>query len=1508
VAVSFEEYLRRGAQDPALRGQETQQLRNALQAISSYQRNIDVGSSLGIESTGKPEGGVLRRFMETLERPALGLRAGALKAVGYNDPRLNRYANPFEAAGAGLRGEVRITGGDIFRTQRTDNPLERAAKLGAAFTFDVGTDPITYVGTPAALGRKTATELAFREGSKSLDEAIRATAVATNRNADEVGNELIERIFNMSDQGTQLRIKDPEMVKYVQQIREEAAQKARENLPSASSLNPAVVAKRAADDAENLWRSEVASTTFGSFVANSLYMSGRRGLRQDLAEFLGSKEAAETVFQALPDRVRGGLYFTNPITGQQIARATYGGGDLFGPVGDWANKMRLYSGAILGKGTSLISGTRGKAWQRYRQSAANAKKEGANGFGVFEFRENTIQGYVLEKSITREAKNIANRHVKEARYVIGEAAALRPTENVEGWEDVLRRAYYGQAVPDDAPATAVRLGEEVQKVIRRTFEEAKKRGVPVPDAGEGYRPLMILREASDLLALQKDVAGVTTGRVGGMGFDPTQSRNIGEVVVESAEQASDLGFDFGNDLIRLNPREANLFMYGRQLGDIAGDNKAIRDKLRKYLDELTELPATREEMVKQVGSIFGGRPVDWDRIAIRVFEEDPIKLMARYAASMARRIETQVIVDKGLRAGIISRATVDTIPTVSGEAPRFFAALRTVNERVMEAVRGNENLARLVNQTDGVLSEEDLVAVGLVEPSKMTEMIEKLEISSSLPNTEEARKQFEDMVTQWFRLSALAESGARMTDADRRLNEEIIRRMGDVTGMLDESDQVFRSLDGTYTRLLNEYGLTKEEVTELSTTVSKVLDDLDPVTKNRVNVVSRDLTVTLRAGDGSGAYSVPVSEIADDMRQFLLNDPQLSAKADEAAVAAAVNRFFGTRQIASVADDAAYQLGLEILGAGDSVYGQVALPDAMRLLRARKGVKEMLESRAKVLAQPDEIKTFFNEVYDPLFQVWKAGATSLRGPGYTFLNMMGNLWHSYLDNISIKVHKESAKILLDIRAAYDDVSKEIVEQGGRRLSRLDSRAVLGREADKKLAAQYSEKYAHDKSIFEIFEFFVEDGGMDSAQLKEALNTAGATASLTPEQLRRGRFSVGEYDETRRARVVRGVADSFLNNKFSGAINSLNTDVETWTRFAAYLQTFAETGSRDSAIDRVFLLHFNYGDLSNWDQALRRIFPFYVWSRNNIPAQVRALFMQPGKIRRLMAAQENLKGQLLANEEDSWLQEVLPDYIGEVEGFASRMKSGPYNVALASSLPFDDVDRIFQLGGSFGIRPNTREITQMFGPQVIFPLEMAFQRDFSTGGAFDPLGREATGWRTPLGYLPGIGSVGPRGERRISEAVDKTISDLLPPISTAERALTGTAEALRLVGAPEGLAAAVESPAPSFARERGLSNLLNVTGVAPLFGFSSTTLAPRTISSTLRERRARQLADINEAAGRAGVSVAWVRERLDEGMSTEQVLQLIARGEGKIDDYEAALARRSQGPSERTQGILGRLME
>jgi hypothetical protein len=53
-------------------------------------------------------------------------------------------------------------------------------------------------------------------------------------------------------------------------------------------------------------------------------------------------------------------------------------------------------------------------------------------------------------------------------------------------------------------------------------------------------------------------------------------------------------------------------------------------------------------------------------------------------------------------------------------------------------------------------------------------------------------------------------------------------------------------------------------------------------------------------------------------------------------------------------------------------------------------------------------------------------------------------------------------------------------------------------------------------------------------------------------------------------------------------------------------------SVDDAIQEVNRYHFDYADLSEFELKLKRVIPFYVWTRKNFPLQIENMILQPGK--------------------------------------------------------------------------------------------------------------------------------------------------------------------------------------------------------------------------------------------------------------------------------------------------------
>jgi hypothetical protein len=1443
MATSIQEYLRRAEQDPMYAGRrETQDIRNALQSISSYQTSKAVGQALGVDAEAQPKKGIVTRVLgDIIGAPGRAIKAGVADIIGFDDPRL-REQGVLGSAVRGFRGDIDITGGDLIDADRAQGRLGRAARLAGAFAIDVGLDPVTYIGTPAALGRKAAVIQASYGAGKIFKSAAAARSKATGETVEAAENALRGQLFNRSSEGQQLN-----------------------QLRTTRNVSDEEIKKRIAEQGGDAYMQRIAEAEIGELVGQSLWAEGRQGIIKNLtAEFSqtanisedAARVMASEVFTELGPRVRGGLFFVNPFTGREIARVTSGTGESLGGLGVALNKARAQIAVRGGRVTQSISGEYGEAFQMIREDIL---KYGAGSAGP---RSMTLGKYVGAKEMRRIERSVNRGLSREVLNITSEATLLK---NKLGMTDDEFNRLLAEGVlnpnniPDGVAAEVHAVGAKMALSMRRLRENLVESGVSVGDMGETYMPLVATKEggaffdkAGNLVARDTGAVGATGS--GAVGFKTERGRDsYFRNVQDLTDEPWRYGYEVG-DSVALKPELANIAAVGEQTQQFIPQGQI--DDFRRFVDAKIDqaaagrwsLPETVKGFLEQAKaegiSVSFPSQANLDRVVMRPFETDVIKITQGYFSGAVPRIARRAMLDAGVRSGVLQVRDAATSQELTDRVGRQWMADYA---GVAKELQSNPGIAKLV--ANGALDGETLTAVAMLDEQNLVKIIDNMGLDRSLPNTQAQAAVVEEAlanVAQMHRIS-------RVTDEQLA----VIRNAAD---RLEALDDVVSSFDGIVGELV-EAGLTGDEITTLVTSSRQALE--------RVTAESPERVLRL--------FGTPAEEVLT------------------------------TRAVLTPADEVAARFGFERIGAAPDVPGVVSVPSEFQDYRTIRGVRSLIEERHRVLSNPDRMQKFFNDVYDPAFLTWKTGATVGRGPGYTFLNMVGNLYMNHLGGISALDHQLSAKVIQLSREAAKEAA-DAAKATGIKVAAKDAPMVLAAETDAILKAKLDAlPKIGDKTMYQLLTDAIDGGMIDSSQIGEALNVIRRSGvAVTPEALGASGVVRNVFEDaatTRSGRAGQYVVDKLMNNPYQRLANTVNTNVETWTRFAAYIDGYRATQSIDAALDRMFLLQFDYGDLASGDKIARRVMPFYVWTRNNVPAQFRAMFVQPGKIRRFMAAQDAFKEALIADEEDSWLQEVLPEYIGEAGGFASRLKSADGdNVAFAGKMPYHDLERLFQIGGRFGMGMNRRELWQMLGPFTSI-LEMVSGKDLTSGGEFAPEGVEATGWRSVLGAVPGVSNVGQYGERRIRSGVDRAIGDLLPQVGTVERALSGAADLTRRAGGPEGLARTIEAPAGQRMRERGISNLLNVSGVSPLLGVSATTLTPRTISSSVRGRSRRQRAVISEAAGRMQVSQEWVRQELQKGFTPEELAIRIAQGEGGLEEFEAERDAAQRPPSQRYGTIL-----
>jgi hypothetical protein len=297
------------------------------------------------------------------------------------------------------------------------------------------------------------------------------------------------------------------------------------------------------------------------------------------------------------------------------------------------------------------------------------------------------------------------------------------------------------------------------------------------------------------------------------------------------------------------------------------------------------------------------------------------------------------------------------------------------------------------------------------------------------------------------------------------------------------------------------------------------------------------------------------------------------------------------------------------------------------------------------------------------------------------------------------------------------------------------------------------------------------------------------------------------------------------------------------RFAAFIEGYEKYGSRWAGEDLATMLHFDYQDLSDAERSIKRFVPFYTWTRNNVPLQLRAAFTQQDKLRKIVIANENIKDAFGVNEEQSWLDEVLPDYMDINGGFASAFTFGGNHLAFSPKTPMQDVDQFLQTNYIFGIpvpMPRLKTLAGALGPGVA-PLEFISGRSFDTGQEFDTL----------------------------EERLNWGLRTLVPYYGTAQR--IGEAATV-----PFTLAGADLSGLPILDQQKGMSSLINFLAGSP-YGVAS--LNERQLSYGIRSQTENLNEQLARLAGEAGVDLDWLRKEIRKGTSVQDLRMKIAMGQG-----------------------------
>jgi hypothetical protein len=271
-------------------------------------------------------------------------------------------------------------------------------------------------------------------------------------------------------------------------------------------------------------------------------------------------------------------------------------------------------------------------------------------------------------------------------------------------------------------------------------------------------------------------------------------------------------------------------------------------------------------------------------------------------------------------------------------------------------------------------------------------------------------------------------------------------------------------------------------------------------------------------------------------------------------------------------------------------------------------IANRLDAQTTMLLDPDG-RNALGVAWDSASNWWKAATTSIF-PSFHVRNLASNVFNNTIEGVRPEAYKEAAKFMkirtMDEEASLfkwkGDMSPEALKELSRKeLARKEPvRDYKGQILTKEMvglpgtgALTYSdvEKYMNRMGV--------RGKGLFGADIEREFGTELSTA--------------GKYNPLS------------INNQAFKLGRKIGEATEDYTRVANFLDGMKRGMKANDALDRVRHALFDYESLTKFEKTvMKRIFPFYAWSRKNIPFQAEMMVKHPGKYMAIDHIRQNVE--------------------------------------------------------------------------------------------------------------------------------------------------------------------------------------------------------------------------------------------------------------------------------------------
>lgn len=177
-------------------------------------------------------------------------------------------------------------------------------------------------------------------------------------------------------------------------------------------------------------------------------------------------------------------------------------------------------------------------------------------------------------------------------------------------------------------------------------------------------------------------------------------------------------------------------------------------------------------------------------------------------------------------------------------------------------------------------------------------------------------------------------------------------------------------------------------------------------------------------------------------------------------------------------------------------------------------------------------------------------------------------------------------------------------------------------------------------------------------------------------------------------------------------------IENQSRVALWLENLKRTGDPLAAAEKTQKFLFDYSDLSRMERrGMRRVVPFWAWTRKNLPLQLEMMAKTPEKYSHLLRMQQASRESGLdefGKEKIQAMEKFMPSFMKDQFSTLTPFSSGGNPLYFNPNLPFQDITKLRDFTKLFDPEENQNVLFNI-NPLLKLPLAMAFGAKSSIGG-------------------------------------------------------------------------------------------------------------------------------------------------------------------------------------------------